>query len=195
MIGVESPRPTLFQKALAERWEQLPREVQALHSVQGVARFNGTARVTRGRTLMAQCAAWCFGFPPAADAVSLTITKTPTADGEVWERNFAGRVFRSYLSPAPVVHRFRERFGWFNFEQDLPVVDGCLHLPVRRGWFLGIPLLRWLLPRSDSREYAVEGVFHFDVALYAPLGGGLIVRYAGQVWRDLDESCRGAGRA
>ena len=180
----ESPYPTLFQSALAERWDHLPPEVKALHSVQDVESFSGTAHVTRGNSLIARFAAWFFGFPPAAEAVPLTITKTRTETGEIWERNFGGRVFRSYLTPAPVAHRYRERFWLFNYEQDLPVEDGCMRLPVRRGWFLGVPLPRLLLAKSDSREYAQEGAFHFDVALGAPVGGGLIVRYRGQLRPD-----------
>jgi Domain of unknown function (DUF4166) len=59
-----------------------------------------------------------------------------------------------------------------------------LHLWVLRGWFLGIPIPRLLLPRSESREFELDGAFHFDVALLAPLGGGLIVRYRGTVSPD-----------
>ena len=180
----ESPCLTLFQSALAERWHQLPPEVQALHSVQDVESFSGRAQVTRGDSMIARLAAWFFGFPPAAEEVPLTITKTRTEAGEIWERNFGGRVFRSYLTPALDPHRYRERFWLFNYEQDLPVEDGCMRLPVRRGWFLGVPLPTFLLPQSDSREYAQEGAFHFDVALAAPLGGGLIVRYRGQLQPD-----------
>jgi Domain of unknown function (DUF4166) len=66
-----------------------------------------------------------------------------------------------------------------------------MRLPVRRGWFLGIPLPRFVLPISDSREYSENGVFKFDVSLIAPLGGGLIVRYKGQVKPDREDS---AGR-
>lgn len=184
---VESPNPTLFQSALAERWEHLPREVQTLHSVQDVESFSGTARVTRGTALIARLAAWFFGFPHATDQIPLTITKTRTETGEIWERNFGGRVFRSYLTPAPDLYRYRERFWLFNYEQDLPVQDGCMRLPVIRGWFLGIPLPRFLLPGSDSREYSQDGVFHFDVSIIAPLGGGLIVRYQGWVKPDRED--------
>lgn len=180
----DTPYPTLFQSALANRWAALPPEVQALHSVQDVESFSGTARVTRGTSIIARFAAWFFGFPPAAENVPVTITKTRTGSGEIWERSFDGRVFRSYCTPASDPYRYRERFWLFNYEQDLPVDDGCMHLPVRRGWFLGVPLPQFLLPASDSREYASDGVFHFDVALSAPLGGGLIVRYRGQLWPD-----------
>lgn len=182
----ETPSPTLFQSALADRWDLLPPEAQALHSVQDMESFSGTAKVTRGHSLIARFAAWFFGFPKEADEVPITITKTRTEKGEIWERNFGGRVFRSYCTTAPAPYRYRERFWLFNYEQELPVENGSMHLPVRRGWFLGIPLPSIFLPASDSREYARDGVFHFDVALGAPLHGGLIVRYRGWVKPDRD---------
>lgn len=71
-----------------------------------------------------------------------------------------------------------------SFELDLQVQDGFMSLSVRRGWFFNIPLPRFLLPESDSREFVQDGVFHFDVSIIAPLGGGLIVRYQGQLKPD-----------
>ena len=175
----EAARPTVFQSSLADRWRLLPPEVRELHSVQDVESFSGVAQVTRGTSVIARLAAWFFGFPPAGENVPVTVTKTRIDAGETWERNFAGRVFRSHCTPATEPYRYRERFLLFNYEQDLLVENGCMRLPVRRGWFLGMPIPRPLLPGSDSREYVVDGVFHFDVALSAPLGGGLIVRYRG----------------
>ena len=64
------------------------------------------------------------------------------------------------------------------------MADGSLSLPMRRGWLLGLPLPGPLLPISDAREYEADGIFHFDVALGAPLGGGLIVRYRGALTPD-----------
>jgi len=175
----EYAKPTLFQAALADRWNDLPSTVQALHSVQDVQAFSGTAQVERGTTLLARLSAWFFGFPQAGDDVPITVTKTRNGRGEIWERNFAGRVFRSYCTPATGKYRYKERFWLFNYEQDLPVSNQTMHLPVRRGWILGIPIPRPFLPKSDSREYEVDGIFHFDVGLSAPLGGDLIVRYRG----------------
>jgi hypothetical protein len=149
-----------------------------------VESFSGVAQVTRGTSVIAHLAAWFFGFPPAGDNVPVTVTKTRTELGETWERNFAGRVFRSYYTPTTEPYRYRERFWFFTYEQDLPVENGCMRLPVRREWFLGMPIPRPLLPGSDSREYAIDGAFHFDVALSAPLGGGLIVRYRGALRPD-----------
>ena len=183
----EAPAPSLFQAALAERWHELPPAVQALHDVQDIESFSGTAKVTRGSSPIARFAGWFFGFPQATEAIALTVTKTRRGSGETWERNFGGRAFRSHLTPAPRPHRYRERFWLLTYEQDLPVEDGCMRLPVRRGWLLGVPLPRLLLPTSESREFAVDGVFHFDVALGAPLGGGPIVRYQGSLRPDRRE--------
>lgn len=185
---LQDPAPTLFQTVLGDKWQELPPCVRRLHSVQDVESFSGRARVERGRGLVALLAAWCFGFPAAGDDVPLTITKTRTAAGEVWERNFAGRRFRSVLTPSDRAQHYRERFGPFAYEQELPVEDGVLYFPVRRGWFLGVPLPSLLLPRSCSREFAVDGAFHFDVGLYAPLTGGLIVRYKGRLGADGERS-------
>ena len=184
----ELAAPTLFRSALADRWDLLPQEVKTLHSVQDIESFSGEARVTRGTSLIARLAAWFFGFPRASDKIPLTITKTRTDGGEIWERNFGGRVFRSYCTPSPEKYRYRERFWWFNYEQELPVADSRMYLPVRRGWFLGLPLPRLFLPTSDSREYAKDGVFRFDVSLGAPFGAGLIVRYRGWVKPDRSDT-------
>jgi NAD(P)-dependent dehydrogenase (short-subunit alcohol dehydrogenase family) len=171
--------PTLFQKALGRRWYELPPTVRRLHSVQDIESFSGVASVTRGTGISARLAALLFNFPRAGESVPVTITKTRTAQGEIWERNFGGRKFRSYLTPSPRPYHYRERFFVFTYEQELPVENGSLFLPVRRGWLLGVRLPGFLLPKSQAREYELNGVFHFDVGLYAPLTGRLIVRYQG----------------
>lgn len=177
-------RQTLFQTALADRWSALPPEVQALHSGQDIQSFSGRADITRGTSMIARFAAWFFGFPEAGHDVPVTITKTRTDQGEIWERNFNGSTFRSFCSQADHPYRYRERFWLFTYEQELPVKNGTMHLPVVHGWFLGIPLPTPLLPGSDSREYAKDGIFRFDVVLKAPLWGGLIVRYTGHLTPD-----------
>jgi hypothetical protein len=122
-------------------------------------------------------------------AVPLAVTMTQTPQREQWERNFAGRRLRSVLTPSPRAGHVRERFGVANYELELPVQDAALHFPVRRGWLLGIPMPSALLPKSCTREFAVDGMFHFDVGLYAPLTGSLIVRYRG--WLRPDASRTG----
>jgi hypothetical protein len=128
---------------------------------------------------MARLAAWLVGLPKPGKDVPVIVIMRRTPAGEAWERCFAGRRLRSVLTPSPRAGHVRERLGLATYELELPVQDGALHFPVRRGWLLGMPLPAFLLPRSCSREFAVDGVFHFDVGLYAPLTGDLIVRYRG----------------
>ncbi len=175
--------PTLFRRALEEEWERLPASIRRLHSVQDRESFSGRAEVERGQSWLARLAAFVFRFPRAGASIAVKVDKIRTAKGETWVRDFAGRRFRSHLTSRRP-HCCEERFGPFTFELAIPVEAGALHLPVRRGWFLGIALPRAILPRSESREFEVDGRFHFDVGLYAPLGGGLIVRYRGWLTPD-----------
>lgn len=176
----------VFQTALADRWALLPRPVQDFHTVTGTARFSGRADIVRGPSLMAGIANALFRFPLAGTNVPVTLTITRTGQGERWLRDFGGRVMQTSCRPARTPYRYYERVGPFTYEMDLPVRDGAMYVPVRRGWLLGLPLPRWFLPGSDSREFAADGRFHFDIALTAPLTGGLIVRYRGWLVRECD---------
>lgn len=180
----EMDRPSLFQSALADRWPLLPKELQKLHDVQDVESFSGVAHITCGRSVIARLIAWLVGFPTAGDGVPVTVTKTRTETGELWERDFAGRIFRSFCQPASEVYHYRERLWPLLIELSLEVAHESLHLRVRRGWFLGLPMPQFLLPKSNSREYVQGSKFHFDVALSAPLGLGLIVHYQGSLIPD-----------
>ncbi len=175
----EDVQPTLFEHALGDHWHQLSGPIRDLHGVQDIETFGGRAVVERGSGLMAGVLAWVLGLPRSGGDVAVTVTKIRRDHCEVWRRDFDGQVFQSVLSPASRPYHMIERFGPLSFELALPVEDQQMSLEVSRGWFLGIPLPSWILPASDSREYAEDGRFHFDVALRAPFGGGLIVRYRG----------------
>jgi saccharopine dehydrogenase-like NADP-dependent oxidoreductase len=186
----EESAPSLFETLLGESWPQLPRSMRRLHRVHDIESFSGRATVTRGSGLMARLIGLLFRFPKAGRDIPVTVTKQCTGRGETWERNFAGRIFRSKLSASPRAGYCREGFIPFTYELELLVRNGSLHLPVRRGWLFGLPLPAFLLPVSEAREYDTDGVFHFDVALRAPLGGGLIVGYEG--WLAPDTKRRAA---
>ena len=189
-IGVQTRTETttqvgLFQAALGDWWRQLPSQAQRLHTVTDYESFSGLATIVRGTSFPARILANLFRFPPAGSEVAVTVTKIRTRDGETWERNFAGRRFRSYMSPAKT-RCVRERFGPFSFELELLVKAGVMSLSILSGRLLGIPLPRFLLPGSDSREYVSDGRFHFDVLLSAPLRFGPMVHYRG--WLEPDDT-------
>lgn len=171
-----APFAPIFQQVLGDDFAALPEAIRATHRSAGSSHWQGRARVQRGSGLWPRLIAALFGFPPASDDIPVSVTKTVTAKGEVWTRDFAARRFRSALSASPA--GMIERFGPFRFLLGLHVAAGALHFPVRRGWLGPLPLPRWLLPAVAAREYVEAGRFHFDVALSAPLGGAM-VRYRG----------------
>jgi hypothetical protein len=167
----------LFQQALGSAFQTLPVCVQQLHSQIEYTSFSGKAKVTRGQNWLSKIVSAVFGFPKAGSEISVCVEMTCRENQEIWRRIFDGKPFQSVLTPSRPGH-FKERFGPFTFEMLLPVKHGALLMPVQKGWFLGIPMPHALLPKSETREYEDNGIFHFDVSLSAPVCG-LLVRYQG----------------
>lgn len=177
----EQARPTLFQKVLKASFGKLPQAVRKLHAVRRETVFVGRGVVERGAHPAAAIIGAIFGFPTRAQDIPVRVTITPNEKGETWVRDFAGRKFKSHLgqrmdTSALIV---TERFGAMSFDLLLVVSDSALEFPVLKGRVFGVPLPRFLLPKSAAREFVCDGVFQFDVKLTAPLGIGQIVRYRG----------------
>jgi hypothetical protein len=177
----------LYQRVLGSAFRELPEPIQAMHRLgDSVKTVRGVGTVERGRGPLARLAAAVFGFPPSGRDVPVTVRFLPTAEGEVWERNFAGRRFRSVQGEGK--GRFErlvsERFGPFVFGLALVAEGERLQIVVRRWSFLGLPMPFFLGPGGTSYEYAEDGRFHFHVEIGHPLFG-LIVRYDG--WLEPEE--------
>lgn len=167
----------IFRRVLGDKFDELPLEIRDSHLSYGARRLVGRASVTRGTGVMERIVAAVVGFPKATDDIAVQVIKTPLGDCERWRRTFGTQDFYSTLRPNG--QAMTERFGPLTFTFDLNVADGKLHYPVVAGRFLGVPMPRWTLPKSVSFETVEDGKFRFDVSLYAPLTGGLIVRYRG----------------
>ncbi len=167
----------LLRAALGADWDLLPALVQQVHTLSDVQTLTGRAAVQRGTNIIARLVAWIFRLPPATPDTVVIVTMTPTSRGESWSRQFGPRKFRTQLTPVGQ-GRIRERFGALWFEIALDANADGLHMPVSKGWCAGIPIPGPMLPVSETREYANDGRFCFDVRLSAPLIG-LIVHYRG----------------
>jgi len=181
----EQARCTLFERVLGASFRLLPQEVRSLHAVQHETVYLGYGIVERGTHPVASIVAAIFGFPKDAQNIPVKVTITPNQNGETWIRDFAGRKFRSHLSqrrntPTAII---TERFGAMAFDLPLVVNDNALEFPVLKGRVFGVPIPRFLLPKSEAREFVRDGIFQFDVKLIAPLGIGQIVRYRGYLER------------
>lgn len=167
----------LFAAALGtDALHALPAPVRALHTAHGTARFTGQADIDGATHLLGRFLRRAFGFPSAGRDVPLVFDVQREGHTEVWTRTFDGQAFRSVLSLAGPVGSGRvfERFGPFRFELALtPTPDGVA-FPVTRGWFLGVPWPRWLMPTSFAGERARDGVYRFDVDVRLPLIGRLM---------------------
>lgn len=169
----------LFQQALGAHWTALPVEIRGSHDYRHKVVLIGQADVTCPKNLPSFVAGVLLGLPSAGKALAVQVAKRRDGLGEHWVRTFGQQSFRSFLRLADTPGCITERFGLLTFEIPLEVRDGSLLFPVSRGWILGIPLPRWALPVSTAREYAKDGLFHFDVQLDAPMGLGQIIRYKG----------------
>lgn len=172
--------PSLYERLLGCAFAGLPEPLRAFHGADGPRIWHGRACVEGGSGRLARLAARLFGLPPAGADVPVTVRVERDEAGEVWRRDFGGRVFAS----AQCAGRGRwagllcERVGPVSVGMALePGPDG-LRLGIRRWRLLGLPLPRALAPGGPVCEWGADGRFHFDVAIDHPLTGR-IVRYRG----------------
>ncbi len=160
----------------------LPSEVRALHDLTDTAIWSGTASIENGRGVIPALIRRLFGFPTATSETPVRVVMERRGDTERWTRTFGSRTFCSHLRWKD--GRMHERFGPTEFALDLTATKDALAFPVASGRVLGVPIPRVLLPKSVATERAgPDGKPAFDVALHAPLGLGLIVRYKGTLSR------------
>lgn len=177
----EAVEPLFAEQLGRDRWSTLPPALRRLHDVAFADTFAGMGEVLRGTGLAARLIGWAMGFPPAGRNVLVNVRMQRVGTDEVWVRDFAGRRFRSRISPGGSrgSGEVREHFGLLSFAIPLAFSDGALAYPVQRAFLLGVPLPRWLTPRSETHERVDEaGRACFDVRISMP-GIGHVVSYMG----------------
>ncbi len=173
---------SLYQQILGSAYDELPAKVRELHGSKNARQWRGRARVRRGTGVLARMICQVIGFPAAAADVPVSVSFTPEARGEVWKRNFGGKVFSSFQMSGTEKNEFLlvERFGWIDVALALVVESERLFLVPRSWSCLGIPMPNWLLPRGKTFETERNGAFCFEVEILAPMIG-LIVAYTGEL--------------
>lgn len=181
--AVTEPATPLFEQVIgAAHWASMPESYRVTHDLWDRHEMRGVSSVTRGTGFLVRLIAAVFRFPRQSAETPLRVTMERIGQEEHWTRDFDGQRFKSVLSLAGPQSVY-ERFGPFTFKLSLPIKDNRMKMEVERGWLMGLPLPKALLPRSETSEYEQDGVFHFDVRLSAPLAG-LIVHYKGWLARD-----------
>jgi len=175
----ETKAHTVFQQALGEGFDALPAPITELHSVRDRAIYEGRADVKGPAGMTGWIGAKLVGFPNDMHDIPVRVTITADERGEVWERDFNGRKFRSYLSRDEAGYA-QETFGPLAMRLGLELKDDKLHYPVISGRLFGfLPVPKFLLPISIAHEEVdEEGRFRFDVLLKSPFGAR-IAHYQG----------------
>ncbi|MDB5553120.1 MAG: saccharopine dehydrogenase [Rhizobium sp.] len=173
-------RDPLYRRILGAAWDQLPGQIQDLHSVEMSRTFSGRAQVSRGRGLIARIVGALYRFPREGPEIPVHVLLERRDDGELWQRNFAGRIFRSWQREGRGRSQYLidERFGPVSVGLALVTGKGRLEYIVRRWSFLGLPMPMFMAPGGRTFEFVDDGRFRFHVEIAHPWFG-LIVRYQG----------------
>ena len=172
---------TLYERALGAEFARLPRQVQDGHDVFDIRRFCGEARVTGGIGPLAWLIGRLMRFPPTIQRTPVVVQMERRGASERWTRQFGRYRFESVLSAeaGDPPGQVRERFGPLAFRLKVPVDETGLQMPMLGATALGLPLPRWIVPVSRTREYVdAQERFCFDVDISLPVVGR-VVRYEG----------------
>ncbi|MEM7301771.1 MAG: DUF4166 domain-containing protein [Pseudomonadota bacterium] len=172
----------IYRQVMGAVFDRLPPKVRALHDSTEERVWRGTAKVERGKGVLNRLVARIFGFPEGTEKTDVEVRFSPEGDSEVWTRTFGTKQFRSVQRVVQRREAFVivERFGWIDIALALAVEDDRLMIVPRHWRVLGIPLPKFLMPGGSTYETDLNGRFHFNVEITAPLLG-LIVSYRGEL--------------
>jgi hypothetical protein len=170
----------LYRRLLDGAWHRLPEAIRDLHQVETRRIFEGRAVVDRGRGFFAKLIGALYRFPDAGSDIPVSVLLERRQDGELWQRTFAGRTFRSFQKEGAGRSAFLidERFGPVSVGLALVAEVGRLEYVVRRWSLFGMPMPRFMAPGGRTFEFVEDGRFRFHVEIAHPWFG-LIVRYQG----------------
>ena len=174
---------SLYKRILGDAWDRLPAPLAGLHNITSKElKAEGIARIETGKHPFARLLAALYGFPRAGEQVPVRVVFRRMDDGELWERDFAGRKFSTfqYEGRGYADKLVLEKFGPVTFWMALVLKEGRLHSVTRHWTIFGVNLPLFLAPKASVYEYADGDDFCFHVEVKHWLMG-LIVRYEGRL--------------
>ena len=146
--------------------------------------LKGEASITGAESLLGRIVAKLFGFPPAGDAVPVTVSIESDGSREIWRRQFGNKLMASVMTVAEnYPQSVEEHFGPFAFRLKLETGSFGLNMAMD-GLRIGrIRLPRFLMPDITASERVDDqGCHQFNVRIAKwPLG--LLVHYSGYLRR------------
>ena len=171
-----TPRPALpvFRQVLGADYAALPPALQNGHDVTNFKTMTGRVDITRGKNPLTNLMANVIGFAKTQTDAPISITMDVRGNSEIWTRTIGSTNFKSVLSPGHKPHEVFEQFGPTKFKMKFRVEDELLHYDIIGASMLGIPLPKFLRPKSTAHEREENGKFIFDVDISLPILGRLI---------------------
>lgn len=176
--STESDAP-LYKRILGSASEALPPPIIAMHNCTAA---NGTADIETGNNPLAVLIRAVVGFPKAGKDIPVKVTFQQKDGGELWQRNFDGKLFSSLHSEGTghFDRLLTEKFGPMTLAMALVVEEEKLKLVMRHWKVFGISLPLALAPNGEMYEAVKDGLFYFHVEIKHPLTG-LIIKYEGKL--------------
>lgn len=170
----------IFETVAGSAYDELPPSLQLFHSQTGPHHWRGQASAIAASNPLGKLIARIVGLTLKTGDWPLDVHVHQDAGGEVWERKFGERRFKSRFSAGKDKNErlLVEQFGPAKIALACIIENGRLHLIPRRINVFGIPIPRFMLPKEDSYEYEQNGKFHFNINVKVPLAGR-IAHYRG----------------
>ena len=170
----------IFETIAGKAFDELPPTLQLFHSQTGPHHWHGQASAQAATNPLGKLIGRIVGLDLETGDWPLDVHVRQDKDGEVWERRFGERSFKSRFSVGQGKNErlLVEQFGPAKIALACIIENEKLHLIPRRVSVFGIPVPGFLLPKEDSYEYEENGRFHFNINVKVPIAGR-IAHYRG----------------
>jgi hypothetical protein len=175
----------LYAELLGSAWDKVPQIVRHSHLCGDNLHAQGSCRIVRGTSLLAQFLGFAFRLPKDTQSTTICLKVTRLENGELWHRSFEDQELVTIQSAGP--HRLLvEQLGPLEFRFRLDPNDGALYYKQHAfGLRLGqiyIPIPAWASPQVAARE-GMGGTpdrSAMAVAVTVPVTG-VVLRYEGEI--------------
>ena len=171
-------RLSLYQRALGDRYGELPSAVQRFHGLTGSNLLQGWVETKAPASVLARGLALCLGAPHRNTRGPLRFVLDAGAQTETWTRHFPGRTMTSRMTL--VAGRLEERLGAARLTFELVATESKLSMELVEMRFLGMPCPRWLMPQVVAEETGTGNQLQFLVRASLPWVG-TVVSYRGHL--------------
>lgn len=167
----------IVENWFGDQFTQLHPALQQLHRIGG--RLTGGVEITYGKGItgvLGRRLAKKMNFPNAG-LHQLTVSISHDRDGLHWARSFDGRApVESLFKPVGSIDcgYWLETTGPLQMKLTVDIIDGGWFWRCLKVNFLGLPVPRWLLPRTDAYKTIENEKYRFHVAFSLPLIGTLV---------------------